>query len=180
MTSPGFFIDMNQYNSIGKIVATHGLEGELVIQHKLGKKTALKGLEAVFLETGPNQMLPYFITHAKAKDAGSLFVRLEGIVTKEAARKLLFKEVWLQEEDFSRFTAASSSISLLGYQVVNNSEPLGEIVEVIEQPHQILCKIILAGNDAFIPIHTETLVKIDKKRRQVHVALPEGLLDVYI
>lgn len=170
---------MNQYNSIGKIVATHGLEGELVIQHNLGKKTGLKGLEAIFLETGSNQMLPYFVAHSRAKDASSLFIKLEGIDTKEAAGKLMKKEVWLQDKDFSQFTASSSSLSLLGYQVVNNSEPLGEIEEVIEQPHQILCRIVLAGNDAFIPIHAETLKKIDKKKKQVHVALPEGLLDVY-
>ena len=170
---------MNQYNSIGKIVATHGLEGELIVQHNLGKKTALKGLEAIFLEAGPNQMLPYFITHTKVKDAGSVSIKLEGILTKEAAGKLIKKEVWLQEKDFSQFTASSSSISLLGYQVIDNNEFLGEIVEVIEQPHQVLCKIILAGNEAFIPIHAETLKKIDKKKKQVHVALPEGLLDVY-
>ena len=170
---------MNQYNSIGKFVATHGLEGELVAQHNLGKKTGLKGLETIFLETGTDQMIPYFVVRARAKDETSVFIQLEGIHTKEAARKLIQQEIWLQERDFSHFAAASSSISLLGYQIINYAEPIGEIVEVIEQPHQILCRILLEGNDAFIPIHAETLKKIDKKKKQVHVELPEGLLDVY-
>ena len=170
---------MNQYNSIGKFVATHGLEGELVLQHNLGKKTGLKGLEALFLESGPNQMIPYFISHARIKDAGSLHIKLEGIQTKEAARKFIQKEVWLQEKDFAQFAAASSSISLLGYQIINHTDPIGEVIEVIEQPHQVLCRILFEGNDAFIPIHAETLKKIDKKKKQVYVELPEGLLDVY-
>ena len=41
---------MKQYNRIGKLVATHGLAGEVVLKHELGKKTSLKGLECLFLE----------------------------------------------------------------------------------------------------------------------------------
>ena len=56
---------------------------------------------------------------------------------------------------------------------------LGEILEVIEQPHQVLCRIHLEGKEALIPVHQETLQKIDKKNRQVLVDLPDGLLDIF-
>jgi 16S rRNA processing protein RimM len=36
------------------------------------------------------------------------------------------------------------------------------------------------GNEALIPLHEESLEKIDKKKKQVHVKLPDGLLDIYI
>lgn len=170
---------MNQYNSIGKFVATHGLQGELILRHNLGKRTALKGLENLFLELRPNEMIPYFISECHSRDTGELSVKLEGIDTREAAKKILQKDVWLSDTDFKKHAAPSSSISLLGYQVLNGPENLGEIVEVIEQPHQVLCRIMIAGNEVYIPVHAETLVKIDRKKRQVHVALPDGLLDVY-
>ena len=41
---------MDEYFKIGKLAASTGLKGELVLQHNLGKKTGLKGLEAIFLE----------------------------------------------------------------------------------------------------------------------------------
>ena len=41
---------MAGYLSIGKIVAVHGLKGEVLLKHELGKKTSLKGLQAVFIE----------------------------------------------------------------------------------------------------------------------------------
>ena len=41
---------MSQYFKIGKFAASHGLLGELILQHSLGKKTTLKGLEALFIE----------------------------------------------------------------------------------------------------------------------------------
>ena len=44
---------MSQYFKIGKLAASHGLLGDLVLQHHLGKKTALKGLEAIYIQDKP-------------------------------------------------------------------------------------------------------------------------------
>ena len=57
---------------------------------------------------------------------------------------------------------------------------LGTILEVIEQPHQLLCRIDIEGKEVLIPLHEDTIQKIDRKARQVVVVLPEGLLDVYL
>jgi 16S rRNA processing protein RimM len=170
---------MNQYFKIGKLAASFGLKGEVVLQHSLGKKTSLKGLETIFVEEGKDNFMPYFITSASIKNDKEVFIKIEGIDTKETARKLTPKEVWITEEDFKKFAAKSSPISLLGFNLINDDEDLGEILEVIEQPHQILCSILLDGKEALIPIHDESLEKIDKKNRKVFVTLPDGLLDIY-
>ncbi len=170
---------MSQYFKIGKLAASHGLKGDLVLQHSLGKKTSLKGLEMIFLEQGKDNLMPYFISNTTIKSDNEIFIKLEGVDTKEVARKLTPKEVWLTEEDFKKFAAKSSPIAMLGFSLVNDGENLGEILEVIEQPHQILCSILLNGKEALIPIHQDSLEKIDQKNRQVFVTLPDGLLDIY-
>ena len=170
---------MTRYNSIGKIVATFGLTGELVVKHHLGKKTSLKGLETIFLEEKKDELLPYFVESARLKSAEEVYLKLEGISSREAAQKLSQKDIWLTEDDFQKFASRSAPISLLGFHLVNEGDDLGEILEVIEHPHQVLCRIDLNGKEALIPVHTETLQKIDKKKKQVHVILPEGLLDIY-
>ena len=78
-----------------------------------------------------------------------------------------------------QFASALAPISLLGFILINEEEDLGEILEIIEQPHQVLCKILLNGKEALIPIHEEFLDKIDKKNRKVYVTLPDGLLEIY-
>ena len=87
---------MNQYRNIGKLVASFGLKGELILHHHLGKKTSLKGLE------------------------------------------------------------------------------------VIEQPHQVLCRLEINRKEVLIPINGETLEKMDKKNKTVFVNLPDGLLELYL
>lgn len=170
---------MKDYFSIGKIAATHGLSGEVVLQHALGKKTDLKGLQTIFIEEKKNSFLPYFVENTSIKNAGEVYLKLEGFNTKESARRLSQKEVWLLKVDFDKYAAKSSPISLLGYIMINAGEEIGEIVEVIEQPLQVLCKIIYHENEALIPIHEESLEKIDNKKKQVYVSLPDGLLEIY-
>jgi 16S rRNA processing protein RimM len=68
---------------------------------------------------------------------------------------------------------------MLGYDLIDGQTNLGEIIEVIEQPHQILCSILYKGNEALIPIHEGNLLKMDTKNRKVYVEVPEGLLEIY-
>lgn len=171
---------MTNYHSIGKLVATFGVKGEVVLQHHLGKKTSLKDLETVFIEAKKDEMLPYFIESTRIKNDEELFIKFEGIETKEAATKLLQRKLWLTQDDFNKYAAKSAPIALLGFHIINEGSDLGEILEVIEQPHQVLCRIEVNGKEALIPVHEDFLLKIDKKKKQVHVELPEGLLDIYL
>lgn len=170
---------MDQYINIGKIVAGFGLKGEVILKHALGRKTILKGIEAIFVEVNKGSYLPYFVESSKARDHEETYVKLEGIDTRESAGRLTTKNVWLLDEDFRKLAGKSAPISLLGYQLLSNEGDLGPIEEVIEQPHQVLLRISLDGKEALIPLHAETLDKIDHKKKEVHVTLPDGLLDIY-
>jgi len=170
---------MPQYFKIGKFAASYGLNGDLVLQHSLGKKTTLKGLETIYIEETKDNFLPYFIEKTSIKSESETYIKLEGIDNKETARKLTPKETWLEENDFKKFAAKAAPIALLGFDMIDGDTNLGEIIEVIEQPHQILCTIIYKGNEALIPVHEASLIKLDKKNKKVFVELPEGLLDIY-
>ena len=170
---------MPEYFKIGKFAASYGLNGDLVLQHSLGKKTSLKGLEVIYIEEQKDNFLPYFIEKASIKSDAETYLKLEGIDTKEIARKLTPKEAWLEEADFKKFAAKAAPIALLGFSMINGDIELGEIIEVIEQPHQVLCTIIYKGNEALIPVHEASLLKVDQKKKKVYVDLPEGLLDIY-
>ncbi|MEP6712238.1 MAG: 16S rRNA processing protein RimM [Ferruginibacter sp.] len=170
---------MQQYFKIGKLAASTGLKGELILQHSLGKRTSLKGLEAIFLEEKKDSFLPYFVQATQIKSDTETIIKLEGIDMMEIARKLTPKEVWLAKNDFNKYAAKAAPIALLGFHLIDGETDLGEIIEVIEQPHQVLCTIMYNGNEALIPVHEESLKKIDKKNRKVFVEIPDGLLEIY-
>jgi 16S rRNA processing protein RimM len=150
-------IFMPQYFKIGKFAASYGLQGDLVLQHSLGKRTTLKGLETIYIEETNNNFLPYFIQKTSIKSESETYIKLEGIDNKEIARKLTPKEAWLEEIDFKKFAAKAAPIALLGFSMIDGD----------------------TGKEALIPIHEASLVKLDKKNKKVFVELPEGLLDIY-
>ncbi len=170
---------MKDYINIGKLVASFGVKGELILKHALGKKTMLKGVEAVFVEEMKGSYLPYFVEFSKARTDDETYIKLEGIDTKESANRLTTRNVWLLDADFRKLAGKSAPISLLGFHLISEGEDLGPIEEVIEQPHQVLLRIDLQGKEALIPLHAETLDKVDQVKKQVHVILPDGLLDIY-
>lgn len=168
-----------QYFKIGKFAASHGLTGELILQHGLGKRTTLKGLEAVFMEQTKDNFLPHFIESTSIKSETETYIKLEGVNSKESARRFTPREVWLQEDDFKKFAAKAAPIALLGYDMINGDNNLGEIIEVIEQPHQILCTIMYKDKEALIPVHEGNLLKMDTKNKKVFIEIPDGLLEIY-
>ncbi|MFN2437881.1 MAG: ribosome maturation factor RimM [Chitinophagaceae bacterium] len=171
---------MTEYFKIGKIVASFGLKGEVILKHNLGKKTSLKGLQAIFIEESQESFLPWFIENVKIKNEKEVYLKIQGIDVREQAIPLTQKEVWVPENDFKKFSTTSSPINLLGYQIVEDEKTLGSILEVIEQPNQILCRIEMNKKEVFIPLHEGTIKKIDRKNSRVIVDLPEGLLEIYL
>ena len=168
------------YFKAGKLVAVHGLKGELILKHELGKKSSLKDVKAIFIEDKRDSFFPWFIETAKARSIDEVLLKFETINTREAAAKLSQKDVWLIEEDFKRLSAKSAPANLLGYTIFNSKERLSEVLEVIEQSHQLLCRIELNKKEVLIPINENFLKKIDHKKKEVILELPEGLIDIYI
>ena len=168
------------YLKIGKLVAVFGLKGELLLKHTLGKKTSLKGLTALFIEDRKDAFLPWFIESARIKSADEVYIKLEGLDSREKAIRLVQKAAWIPETDHKKLAAKTSPVNFLGFSVIHEGKNLGEIQEVIEQPHQVLCRIEINNKEVLIPLHEETLQKVDKKKKEILVTLPEGLLEIYL
>jgi 16S rRNA processing protein RimM len=171
---------MQQLRNIGKLVSAFGLKGELLLIHQLGKKTSLQGLQTIFLEDKKDELLPHFVERSRFRNEREIYLKLEGIDTKEKASVLLQKEVWVTEVDFLKYAAKRAPISLVGYHIMDHGRDIGEILEVIEQAHQILCRIEIDSKEVLVPIHEEFLKKIDHKNKLVNLELPAGLLDIYL
>ncbi len=166
--------------SVGKLVATFGFKGKLVLLHALGSRAELAGVKALFVEMVRGSQLPYFLEQAKAKSNTETWLKFEGIDSKEAASALLQKQVWMLEADFEKAVAPNATIALLGYMVVEAGNEIGLVSEIIEQPHQVLCAVMVDEKEVLIPLNESTLKNIDRRKKKILVELPEGLLDIYL
>jgi len=170
----------NTYRNIGRIVSAFGLKGELIIQHHLGKSIAPARISVIFLEDKSGGLLPYFVEKAKKKGGDELYLKLEGTEDRESALKLLRKEVWLKEEEIRTHTAKNNPMGWVGYHVLDQDRDLGPVVEVIEQAHQILCRLEIDQKEVLIPVNEQTLQRVDHGMRRLLLNLPEGLPGIYL
>jgi 16S rRNA processing protein RimM len=150
------------------------------VKHSLGKKTDFKNSTAIFIEVKRGDQLPYFHENTIAKNNEESIIKLEGIDTKEAASKLLQKKIWITKHDFEKLVSKDAPVNLTGFVVFNQAEKLGAIEAVIEQPQQILLQLTISNKEVLIPANESTLKKIDRKKKEVHVVLPDGLLEIYL
>jgi 16S rRNA processing protein RimM len=170
----------SSYRNIGKIVSVFGLKGEIIVQHHLGKRIAVAKIKVIFLEQKKEELLPYFVEAARKKGEDDLYIKLEGIDNKEAAAKFLRREVWIKEDEMQSHIGKNNPIVWVGYRIFDQGKDLGPVLEVIEQTHQVFCRLAINNKEVLIPINEQTLQKIDHKSRVLSLSLPDGLLEVYL
>ena len=75
----------NSYRNIGKIVSAFGLKGEMIALHHLGKKITVSKIKVIFLEQKKDELFPYFMEQIRKKGEEELYIKLEGIDSRELA-----------------------------------------------------------------------------------------------
>jgi 16S rRNA processing protein RimM len=134
----------------------------------------------LFLELKKDELLPYFVEYIRKKGDEEFYLKLEGVDSKESASKFIRRDLWMKEEEVQMHTQKNNPIGWVGYRVLDQGKDLGPILEVIEQPHQVLCRLEIENKEVLIPINEQSLNKVDHKNRAVLLTLPDGLLEVYL
>ena len=164
---------------VGKIVATHGLTGDVIITHVTGSKGWLKKGDHLFVAIHKESHIPYFISNIKAFTNKEATISFEDVVSVEVAKKLIGKEIFVQEEVLTT-SKIDSPLLWIGFELIDDTKgPVGTIEDIYQTAQQWLATIRVNGNEALIPLIDQTLKKVDIKQRQVHVDLPDGLLEIY-
>lgn len=165
--------------SVGKIVATFGVDGEVVLIHKLGKQTKFKQDDVLFIGSKNQKPIPYFIKNCTGKSMDECLISFSEISTKEKAKIIIGKEVWINSNLFEKYVSKKAPMALLQFAIYNDGKEIGLVADVIEQEHQIILVSILNEKEILIPVNESTLIKIDYKQKQIFLQLPDGLLEIY-
>lgn len=165
---------------VGKIVATHGINGDVIMTHIAGRKNWLKKGDPIFVAIRKDSHIPYFVTQVKITSEDELIIHLEETESVEAAKKLIGKETFINEEILAKSGAEDSPLLWIGFTLIDESAgELGLIKDVFQTSAQWLAELEYKGNDVLVPLVKPVLQKVDVKARKVMVQLPEGLLEVY-
>lgn len=165
---------------VGKIVATHGVQGAIIMTHVAGDSRWMKKGDALMVEMQKGSYIPYFVEACKAVTDTEYHVTIEEVDKVEAAKKLVGKQVYVDEELLAGY-AKESPLLWIGFSITDvNIGLLGEMTDVMQTPNQWLGKIIYNDREVLIPLLNQFIKEIQVKKKRLIMELPAGLLEVYM
>lgn len=170
------------YRKIGKIIQSFGLNGQVVILQDVPSGKPLLKLDHLFIELQQGSYIPFFPDELpKLMDDDKSIWKLDDISSSEAAKEIVGKQVYIEEEKYLKLFPARSSLEadLTGFIIKDrNSSNSGVIESVIESPGQLLASVIFAGKEVLIPLVEHFLITIDAQKKVIEMKLPEGIWEL--
>ena len=154
----------------GRIVNTHGVQGEVKIEVWLDSPRFFKSFKRLVPDSGEELKVLGAKTHK-----GFVIARLEGADDVNAAMRLKGKTVSVRREDAALPKGAFFLQDILGAKVVDeNGAEIGTLVDVMETPASNIY-VIKGESEHLVPAVPEFIKKTDADAGIVTVRLIEGM-----
>jgi 16S rRNA processing protein RimM len=161
--------------TIGRIVAPHGLRGEVRVRPETDFPQRFATLRRAFLVRG-GRAEP--VTVAGARPHGqAVLLTLEGVADRDAAGALRGAAVAVERGAVVPLPAGAFYVfEIVGLRVRSeDGRALGIVTEVIRGPAHDVYAVRGAGGDVLVPAVRDVVRRIDCGAGEMIVALPAGL-----
>lgn len=172
-------MNTEEYYSLGKISKARGLKGEVQIYLEIENPQDYKTMESVFIEIN-KKLVPFFIEKSIIQK-NIAYLYLEGVDHVDVAQKLIGNTVFYPIAKKPENTNDDTPNLLKGYFVKDKTiGDIGTITEIQIFPSQYVASVIYQGKEVLFPLNDSFILKLDSKKQEILVDLPEGLLDIYL
>ncbi|SRR5699024_2898307 len=166
---------------LGRIVGKFSFRGELLV--KLDTDNPLRYLEkeSFFIEIGED-LIPFFVERSSLHKSDLMRIKFEDIDDESKADALIDKELYVPLTDLPELGKEEFYFhEVIGFVVFDEQYgKLGVLKAIDDRAAQALFIIAHPQNEILVPITDPFLQKVDKKKKEIHLLLPAGLLELYI
>ena len=160
---------MKQYVEAGKIVNTHGVNGEVKIEVWLDSPAFFKTFKRLFINGAEKKIL------SAREHKQFIIARLEGVEDLNAAMALKGKTVEILRADARMKDGEFFVQDILGFTVVDeDGHTVGKLVDAFETPASMLY-VVRGESEHLIPAVREFILGIDAEKEEIRVHLIEGM-----
>lgn len=165
---------------LGKITRVHGYKGACVLFLDVDAPDNYLGLDGIFLDMG-GQLVPYFSDRFELKGKNAV-VHFEGIESEEAALALVNKDAWLPLDVLPKLKGNQFYYhEVIGFTIIDkNFGVVGKITAITDHSTNPLFIVEHDGKEVLLPMNDEVLVTVDRKKQEITINTPEGLIDLYL
>lgn len=164
---------------LGKVVATHGLRGQLAVVPFSGEFSTILSLKTVFL-SAPGNPKESFVVDRAAVHRNRVLLTLKGFTNIDEVLHLVGREFFARRDQFPPLEEGEFYwCDLMGLAVTTtDGESLGCIAEIIATGSNDVYVVRGGEKEYLIPALEDIIINVDLKQGTMTVSLPEGLLDL--
>jgi 16S rRNA processing protein RimM len=174
-------MDIQDLYFLGKITKLHGYKGELTAWLDTDSPLDYTDLDHLFLYH-KGKVTPFIIESIGAKTNTTLKLKLEGINSEEEALPWVKADIFIEPEEVSDLDQERDEIKeWIGFHVhTEGFHPLGVLTDVQESGLNPMFEIEREGRMIYVPMQPQFIQEIDVEKRELHLILPPGLLELYL
>ena len=168
-------IKREEVYKIGRLGKAHGIRGEVSF---LFDDDVFDRVNADYLILDIDGILvPFFLEEYRFKSDANALVKFDGIDTLERAKELTGCEVFFPREMSDEDDEHISWAEIVGYELVDSETGTvaGTIASVDDSTMNTLFEL---EDGRLIPASEELIQKVDTKKHQIEIKLPEGILEL--
>ena len=172
----------NDLFQFGYIQKTSGFKGHLIISLDVDHPERYSDLKELFIETVPGNFVLNHLVSCELNKNRTLTILVEGIDTFEKAQTFLKKNVHLPLTFLPSLDDRSFYFhEIIGFKVLDPEHGMIGIAEaVIESPGNNILQVKRERMEILIPLRKEFIQRVDRKKKELHITAPDGLIDMYL
>ncbi|MFT5750813.1 MAG: 16S rRNA processing protein RimM [Flavobacteriales bacterium] len=166
---------------LGKIVRKYSFKGELLAKLDTDEPETYVGMESVFVDFSAN-LVPFFIESSQLHKSSLLRFKFEDVDTEEDAEDLIGTGLYLPMNILPKLEGDKFYYhEVIGYTAIDATfGAIGTITHINDNTSQAIFEIDHNGTEVLIPMIDDFIKKLDREKKEIHLEVPEGLIDLYI
>lgn len=165
---------------LGKISKPFGSKGQVTVFLDVDDTLKYKKLESVYLDLD-GEWVPFLITSIEIQSGRKALFHFEDVNNAQDAAVYTGRDMYLPITSLPALKGKKFYYhEVKGFTVIDEVHGnIGILVNVMDLPRQSLLQIISGDKEILIPLVDEVIVKVDRKKKELHIRAPEGLVDFY-
>ena len=176
---PGSTQTKTDYLAIGRIIAPHGIRGEVKVELLTDFPERFKVGSRAFLGTGTDDVTARPVKLAAVRPhKGGLLIKLDVVPDRNAAELVRGRYLLIPAADAMPLGEHENYLhDLIGLRVeTSDGQLLGELKEVLFTGANDVYVVRGPAGEVLLPAIRDVVLQVDLPARRMVVALPEGLL----
>jgi 16S rRNA processing protein RimM len=166
---------------LGRISKPFGNKGHVVVFMDVDDPDEYSRLDSVYLDLD-GEFVPFLILSVEIQKGKKALIHFEDVDSVDDADAYAGREMYLPVTALPQLKGKKFYYhEVKGFRVIDQVHgEIGSLLSVMDLPRQPLLQVMQGKKEILIPLVDEVIVKVDRRKKELHIRAPEGLIEIYL